>query len=334
MLGRHPGRAPSQVEILSGLFSAQGRTVRATSSSLNAVVRTADMFVSVLRWQRQVDIVMVNVFSGRAFLSADLITWEVRRLKRPLVLMLHGGGLPDFRRRYPSWVSRVMRRADHIVAPSPFLATVFADLDVPLSIIPNVIRLNEYDFVLRHRVRPRLLWMRAFSDIYRPWLAVEAVAQLLQRFPDAVLTMAGQPGPLLEPTRELAVRLGVADSVRFAGFLDMSGKAQAFEDHDIFITTSRVDNTPVSAVEAAAAGLPIVACAVGGIADLFRNDESALLVGTPDGLAGGIQRLIVDPTLAARLSTNGRKVAEAFDWPNVLPRWDALYESVLSARVS
>lgn len=331
ILGRHPGCVPSQAEILADSFAAEGRTVRATSPQLNPVVRAADMFVSLLRWRRELDMVVVNVFSGRSFLTADLLTWEVKALRRSLVVVLHGGGLPMFRERYPRWVERVLRRADHIVAPSPFLASAFRGHGVPVSVIPNVIHLDAYEFRLRDRPQPRLLWMRAFSEIYRPTLAVEAFASLHRLRPDAILTMAGQAGPLLEPARKRAADLGISEHVCFPGFLDLDGKRRAFAEHDIFISTNRVDNTPVSAVEAAAAGLPIVACDVGGLADLFARGMSALLLEDAADLPAAVERVLTEPGLAARLSANGRKVAEDFDWPKVRDQWDALYQSVLSA---
>lgn len=329
LLGRH-GRAASQGEVLSSLFASEGRDARATSPCRNPVLRAADMVFSVGRWRRQVDVVVLHVFSGRAFVTADVLSREVRRFGLPLVMALHGGNLPDFARRHPAWVRGTLLRASHLVAPSSFLAQRFADVGPPTTVIANPIRLEDYEFRERRRVRPRVLWMRGFSDVYRPGLAIEAFARLRSAVPEATLTMAGQAGPQLEPARALAERLGLSGAVTFAGFLDAAGKRRAFTDHDVFLVTSRVDNAPVSVVEAAASGLPVVACRVGGIGDLLEDGRTGLTV-EPDGLAVALRRLIDDPVLAAALSTNGRALAEGFDWPLVRARWDALYERVGSA---
>jgi glycosyltransferase involved in cell wall biosynthesis len=301
--------------VLSGLFRTEGRVARATSPRVNPVLRAADMAVSVLRWRAQVDVVVLHVYSGRAFVTADLLAWEVRRMGLPLVMALHGGGLPAFSHRHPVWVARVLRRATHLVAPSAFMARHFANYARPVTVIPNTVRLEDYEYRERADLRPRLLWMRAFSDIYRPCLAIETLARLRTAVPDATLTMAGQPGPLLEPARALARRLGVADGVEFPGFLTPAAKRRAFREHDVFLVTTRVENAPVSVVEAAASGLPVVACRVGGLGDLLEDGRSGLLVDEPAELDGAVRRLLDDPSLAGTLSRSGRVLAETFDWP-------------------
>jgi glycosyltransferase involved in cell wall biosynthesis len=172
--------------------------------------------------------------------------------------------------------------------------------------------------------------MRTFHEIYNPALAVAVLADLRRDHPDAALTMAGQEKGLLEETRRLAARLGVADAVRFAGFLDAEGKQREFPLHDLFLNTNRVDNMPVSVVEAAAFGLPVVATRVGGISHLLRHEETALLV--PDGdaaaMAAAIRRLLAEPALAARLSEGGRRLAESCAWESVRRSWQAVFERV------
>ena len=128
----------------------------------------------------------------------------------------------------------------------------------------------------------------------------------------------------------LAQERGLGDAVRFPGFLDAAAKAREFAAHDIFLNTNRVDNMPVSVVEAAAFGLPIVATAVGGIPHLLRDGETGLLV--PDGdaaaLSGAVRRLLEQPALAGRLSANGRRLAESCGWEQVRRQWAALFDEV------
>ena len=142
--------------------------------------------------------------------------------------------------------------------------------------------------------------MRTFHEIYRPDLALRTLARLLPDHPGATLTMAGQDRGRLAETRRLAGGLGLAGAVRFAGFLDAEGKRREFPEHDIFLNTNRIDNAPVSVVEAAAFGLPVVATRVGGIPHLLRDGEEALLVPeapgeTPGAMAGAVRRLCPSP---------------------------------------
>jgi len=246
--------------------------------------------------------------------------------------VLHGGGMPEFMASFPRWSARVLRRAHALIAPSEYLARAVSRHGFRCRIIPNVVDVQEYVHRPRRGLRPRLLWVRTFHEIYNPSMAIHVVARLRESGVDATLVMAGQDRGLQEPTRRLAERLGVGKAVRFPGFLDMAGKKREGGEADIFINTSHFDNMPVTVVEACAMGLPVVSVGVGGILDLLRHEETGLIV--PDGdvesMAGAVRRLLADPALAETLSRNGRSLAERSAWQRVRPLWGDLLASVLA----
>ncbi len=180
------------------------------------------------------------------------------------------------------------------------------------------------------RDAPRLLWMRTFHEIYHPELALEALALLRKTGVGATLTMAGQDKGLLETCRRRAAELGIADAVEFPGFLDLSAKIAAFSRHDVFVNTNRVDNTPVTVLEAAAAGMPIVATAAGGLPHLLKDGEEALLVPPedPEALADAIQKLLADDNLRRKIAIGGHRVAAASSWPEVYAKWQQLFQAI------
>lgn len=331
MLGRNPGWVTTQGEILADLFTAANYDVRITSTIPARGRRLFDTLQSLVRWRDEVDVVVHSVFSGAAFGITDAASLVAAQLGLPQIFVLRGGNLPAFAQRRPRWVRRVFARAAEIVTPSHFLAYTFAELGVSMRVIPNVIHLDNYPFRLRRGAAPRLLWMRTFHDVYHPELAVEALAALLPLQPDATLTMAGQDKGLLTAVETLAAELGVAERVRFAGFLDVAGKQREFAAHDIFLNTNRIDNMPVSVVEAAAFGLPVVATAVGGIPYLLTQGETGLLVDVEDadGMAAAVDHLLRDPALAERLSRSGRGLAEQSAWSTVRFQWEQLFDEVL-----
>jgi len=327
LLGSRPGWVPNPAEVAGRLFEREGYTVRYTSAYPQRLLRLADMLRAILAWRREVDLYLLAVYSGPAFWMADLPSRLIRALGKKQVLILHGGNLPEFSRRYPDRVRRVLDRADAIVSPSGFLAHHFQGWGCPVEVIPNVLRVEDYPFCCRRQVQPNLIWMRTFEDIYNPGLAVRALAELCRSYPQARLTMAGQDRGELAATKALAERLGVGECVRFAGFLDARGKQEQFAAHDIYLNTNRVDNMPVSVLEAAAFGLPVVATRVGGIPFLLEDGQTGLLV--PDDDAGAmteaVRRLVEEPELAERLSTGGRRLAESCAWPEVRRRWEQLF---------
>lgn len=334
MLGSNPGWVVGQGEVVAGLLARDGYEVLTASRIPNRLLRLLDVATSPLRWRGRIDLLVVMVFSGPGFRLADAASAIASRLGIPVVLWLHGGNLAVFAEESPRRLRRVCRvfgRASAWVAPSEFLAGFFRGQGFDVRVVPNVVDIGRYAYQHRPSVAPRLLWMRTFHDLYNPFLAVEALADLRRTHSGATLTLAGQDRGLLKPTEELAERLGLGSAVRFAGFLNAEGKAREFPRHDVFLNTNRVDNTPVSVIEAAAFGLPVVATRVGGIAHLLRDGETGLLV--PDGdapaMAGAVRRLLDEPGLAARLSAEGRRLAESCAWESVRDRWIELFGQVL-----
>ena len=330
MLAGHAGRVPSQAETLAARFEEDGQEVMRTASVLNPVGRAGRIVADLCRRRDEFDVALVMVFSGRAFAYADLASAVARRLGKKVVLHLHGGNLPAFAARHPAWVSRVLRRGDAVVAPSAYLAEAFRTGRRDVVVIPNVIPIDEYGYRERHGARPRLLWMRAFGALYRPQMALDVVATVRERFPGATLTMAGPDEGLAATIEAQATAMGLAGCVAFPGVLDADGKRRAFADHDILLTTSSVDNAPVSVLEAGASGVPVVAASVGGLPHMLTDGENALLVADGDtrAMAGAVVRLLDDPELVLRLSRNGRVLAERSGWQRVRPRWEALLTSL------
>ena len=66
-------------------------------------------------------------------------------------MVLHGGELPEFVRRFPRWTKRVLDRSDPLTAPSPFLARDIGDLGYEIRVIPNIVDLRYIRFASDQR---------------------------------------------------------------------------------------------------------------------------------------------------------------------------------------
>lgn len=330
LLGGHRGWVPSPGERLAGRLRDDGWQVSTASHRRRPLLRALEQVSAPSRWRGRLDVAVLLVFSGRGFRIAEWCAAACERVSVPVALWLHGGGLPDMARREPDRVRRLLGRGAAVVAPSAYLATTARELGFPANVIPNVLPIERLPFRPRAALTPRILWMRTFHEVYRPQLALEAFALLRRRRPEARLTMAGQDRGLQEAARRRAQESDLAGSVEFPGFLAGEAKLAALADHDLFLNTTRVDNAPVSLLEAAAAGIPIVASRVGGIPSLFDDEVSALLVegDEPPPLAAALERLLGDSELATRLSLAGRRIAERCSWERVAPLWKDLLESL------
>lgn len=334
LAGARPGYVVTQGVLLSTHFRNAGHDVTAVSQSPNRYARFLDIVWTLVRKARAIDIVVVHVYGGPSFVVEDAASLIGRLFGHRIIMILHGGAMPEFMARFPGWSARVLRRAHAIVAPSPFLARSVGLRGFPCRIIPNVIDLRLYPFRHRRALKPRLLWMRSFHPVYNPEMAVRVLECLRKTHAEATLVMGGQDKGTELETRRLARRLGLEDAVQLPGFLDMPGKLREGATADIFINTSHVDNMPVAVVEAGALGIPVVSTSVGGITDLLRDRETALL--TPDGdveaMTGAIRLLLADEHLAAHLSAGGRALAELSAWERVKPQWEEVFVKVFAAR--
>jgi glycosyltransferase involved in cell wall biosynthesis len=315
-----------QAEKLASLLTDAGYPVVAFSSQLNPYLRLADIVVSLLRYGQRIDVTLIEIYAGRSFLVEDIASFLAKLLGHRVIMTLHGGALPEFTSRHPRWARTVFDRADALVAPSPFLARMAIQQGRAVQIIPNVVDLSAYPYRHRSEVRPTLWWMRSFHDIYNPHMAVKVLAHLRARGHEATLVMSGSDKGLEADVKSRAAEMGLSHHVRFAGFLDMTAKAREGSLADIFINTNRIDNSPVAVIEACAMGLPVVATSVGGVPDLLADGDTGLLVADDDdvAMADAVERLVNEPDLAARLSANGRRLAERSSWQAVGPQWERL----------
>jgi glycosyltransferase involved in cell wall biosynthesis len=152
-------------------------------------------------------------------------------------------------------------------------------------------------------------------------LVVRALPALAREFPHVTCTVAGTPLPrpddaaYAEELRALAADLGVADRVTFAGFVDPISDVYAAAD--VVVNPARF-NEPFGqvAIEALAAGRPVVATCVGAIPEVLRDGVDALLVDPDDpaAIARSVARLWSDAALRRRLVESGReRVRTRFD---------------------
>jgi glycosyltransferase involved in cell wall biosynthesis len=280
-------------------------------------------------------VAQVVVFSGPAFIWAEAACAALRLVGKPYVLTLHGGALPAFAVRWPGRVRRLLGSADAVTSPSPFLQEAMRAYRGDVRLCPNPLDVGEYPFRLRDRVRPRLIWLRTFHELYNPTLAVRVLARLKPHVRDVELLMVGparQPESLAR-VRRLARQLGVEDRLTIAGAVQKRDVASWLNRGDIFLNTTSVDNTPVSVMEALACGLCVVSTDAGGVRVLLRDGRLGLLVPRDDdrAMAAAVRRLLDDPALAGRLSLDGRAAMADLDWSRVLPLWEEILDGAAAS---
>ena len=323
---------PSVSGELALKLTAAGWQISTTSHVPHRLPRLLDMILTVWSRRQRYAVAHVEVYSGLAFIWAELVCLALWLAGKPYVLSLHGGGLPVFARRWPGRVRCLLRSARAVTVPSAYLMDAMSAYRADLRLLPNPVDVETYHFRLRTRPEPSLVWLRAFHHIYNPVLAVHVVASLVREFPDVRLTMIGPDrgdGSLQAAVRASA-DLGVVDRITFVGPVPKRDVPSWLNTGDIFLNTTNVDNTPISVIEAMACGLCVVSTDVGGVRYLLDHGHNALLVppADPERFALAIQRIVTEYGLAQGLSRHARWKAEQFSWTDTLPAWERLLTDV------
>ena len=325
------GRTVTNADSLADRLASVGVVSICASRQVAALRRGASMLGTIFSKRSSYRVVLIHVYSGKAFLWAACSTLLAKALGKRVVLWLHGGNLPVFSARYPGLVRRVFGSADRLLAPTGYLARSAGDQH-QVDIVPYELPIDAYPFHERRSVRPRMLWVRAFSQLYNAAMAPRVVQLLAEQLPDVTLTMCGPDNGdgSFQETQRVAHELGVADRLELPGKVSKERIKQLGQECDIFLNTTTVDNTPVSVVEAMAMGMCVISTNVGGMPYLVTDELDGLLVTSndPGAMAQACRRVLDDPALAHHLSTNARRRALDFDWQRIAPRWSALLQEL------
>jgi glycosyltransferase involved in cell wall biosynthesis len=140
-------------------------------------------------------------------------------------------------------------------------------------------------------------------------------------------------GPLEPELRRLAASTGIADRVRFLGYV--REPAEALARAQLFVLSSRSEGFPRSVLEAMRAGLPVVATAVGGIPEAITDGIEGLLVprGDPSALAGALSGLLTDGERRKQMAMRARHTyEERFRFERMADETEAVYAKMLVSR--
>jgi glycosyltransferase involved in cell wall biosynthesis len=286
---------------------------------LRTFVRSALIWIGLWKKVRQVEIVHVLAASWVYFFTVVYPATIVGRiLGKRLILNYRGGEATRFFARWGWLATPVFKMADVITAPSDFLAGVIqAQFRVPIVIVPNILNLSTFNYRQRMSFGPTMLVSRHLEKIYDIESVVKAFRAVQEDYPEASLLIAGT-GSQEERLRNL-VSIWRLKNVTFLGRIDHEQLAPIYDQCDILLNASTVDNFPAALLEASAAGLVVVSTSPGGIPFIYQDGKSALLVKPGDwqGLAAAVGKVLRNPSLATRLTTEAAALARTCDWVDV-----------------
>lgn len=297
--------------------------VRHVSRGLPPGIRHAAVVKAVASLAGRCDVVYATSMAGRAAAGTAL-------RRRPLVVKLvadqayersrrrglFSGTLEDFQSFRGGRQVALLRRARHatlsrasaVVCPSGYLAELALTWGVPAARVhvlpnpaPDVTAVPTRDEARRSfgLTGPTLAFVGRITRQKSLDVALEALADV----DGASLLVAGE-GPERAAAEHSARELGLDGRVRFLGPLSRAEALRLLRAADASVLSSSWENFPHAVVESLAVGTPVVATAVGGVAEVVHDDVNGLVVpaADPSALAAALRRILDDPRLRTRLS--------------------------------
>lgn len=231
---------------------------------------------------------------------------------------------------------RVLRRAARIVAISEQIAAELTEAygiaREKIAVVGNGVDCAEFrpDGTPKGRTPLRVLYVGRLAPRKNVEVLVRAAALCKTRMQ---LRIVGA-GPEETRLRALAQSLGISDRATFRGFRKGADLLDEYHWADVLVMPSAYEGVPLVALEAKAAGLPIVAADFAGAANLVSASSGRIVPRiAADSLAAALDQLGADPSELTRMSTSTRREAvDSFSWQAVVSRLAKEYEATLRSR--
>jgi glycosyltransferase involved in cell wall biosynthesis len=251
-------------------------------------------------------------------------------LRCPVLIQLHGTGFERFYDECEgvsrALVRAMLERAAGVLVPTELLRRWVHGTarQANVACLPNPVAIEP---LTKDPAHPNLvLFLGHMAPDKGVFDLLEAVAAVRGLLPDVRLVCAGD-GDRVAVAR-YAERLGIAEVVKFTGWVGPSGKRALFEAAAVLAAPSYDAALPMSLLEAMAAGVPVAAAAVGGIPEVIADGVSGMLVppGDSASLAKVLKKLLLDRAHAARIAAAGRETVRLRHAPErALPRLEEMY---------
>ncbi len=211
-----------------------------------------------------------------------------------------------------------------------------------IKVVPNGINLKDFEIELsKEECRFKLALPQDkriilfFGNIvaYKgPDILLKAFARVKKLYPNIMLLYVGR-GEMQAELKELSVKMGLKDSVKFAGFVEEDLKPFYYHSADIFCLPSvtMAEAFGIVNLEAMACGLPVISSKLGGIPDIIQNGRNGFIVepGDVKALADALIKLLEDDELQIKMSIEGKNMSKCYSWAKIAEETEKIYENLL-----
>jgi len=274
---------------------------------------------------------IVHAHSSLISPTAYVATYLAQKAGLPTVLTVHSiwGGFSrmfdalDTAFRWTRWPVAFSAVSERVARDlRPFLGAVSVDV-LPNALVPAEwqLALHPPADVIQLACVMRLAPRKRGAALLRAFRAARAQLPANTRIR---LQIAGD-GPERGRLEFLARRLGIADDVRFRGSLSTGDVKALLAESHVFVLPTILESFGIAALEARAAGLPVVAMRAGGVGQFIADETEGLLAADDTELAQHLLRLCTDAPLRKAITAHNQSTPVAFTWDRTLAAHDAVY---------
>lgn len=255
----------------------------------------------------------------------------LRESRVPVVLSFHGSDIhrrDELPARFAQQLPALLSRATAIHAVSQHMAEELVALGAPADKIEVFQYGIDTDLFApaSEALRPhRIVCSRSLKPLYRTHLVIEAMPEVLERFPDAELAIYGD-GPEAGRLRELTNGLGLTDSVTFSGVQPSEVIARDLAGCSVWASMAESDGTPLSLLEAMAAGAVPVVADLPTLREWIEPGGGMLVEPDVSAVAQGLIEGIALSDAGSHAEKNRALVIERADRKVNLPRYERMLE--------
>jgi 1,4-alpha-glucan branching enzyme len=246
----------------------------------------------------------------------------------------------EWRLTYEAW--RVITCSHHMASE---VQTYFCAPPGKIDVVPNGVdpyrnghwtQADLADCRFRHVASDRRVVFAVGRLVYEKGfhLLIRAIPQVLAEFPNTQFIVAGR-GPEAQNLMQQASKMGITDKVHFPGFVSNEERDYLYHIAACAVFPSLYEPFGIVALEAMAAGCPVVVAEVGGLGEVVRHGKTGVTVYPDDAqsVAWGISNTLCAPALAAARAEEARRVIQCeFNWDAIAVRTISAYQQVLTER--
>ena len=328
------------------IFSTRGNTLHRVSKMIQLLCKT-----------RRYDALHIHACSYRGMLPAVMGIVAGKLWRKRTIITYHGGEAAEYFAKHIKFARRWLCTADQVVVLSGFLKEVFDQYAIPCVVIPNIVILQPQE-IRDREIGPRFISVRHFEPLYNIPCILRAYEKVLQLYPNATLDLLGRGS--MRGQLEQYVAEHQLTGVRFVGQVPNKEIYDYLAKADILLSSPRIDNMPVSVLEAMNAGLLVISSRVGGVPYMInevkgerlkvKGDEnsaaettaSSLIASSPyrpnkatgllfesdnaDELAEKMLWALEHPAEVQTIIANAQAEVQKYSWVNIRQQLMKLYE--------